>query len=273
MNARVTCLALALLLSAAPARAAAPPQAAMQSLMDHMSKGARTSRQGDWVTYRMDGGGARVHYWRMAVVGQEKDRYERDAVWLEVEFGTHPAMRSPLGQMKMLVALGEEADPKRHAITRLIASAGYGKPQEYSQEALEHALTKTPRPKEDAPKAKAPPPGAMPRPTIRTGKQARLMTHAGTVTAVPVEVVVRNTVIKRMWISRELPVINLAKIEIPGIGQSMEVAEYGVDAKSRIRMPLPNEPQVRLEYADQKFANLPWLQSEEGEEEEEEESP
>ncbi|WP_240359668.1 hypothetical protein [Pyxidicoccus trucidator] len=269
MNARVTCLALALLLSAAPARAAAPPQPAMQALMDHMSKGARTSRVGDWVTYRMDGGGARVHYWRMAVVGQEKDRYERDAVWLEVEFGTHPAMRSPLGQMKMLVALGEEENPKHHPITRLIASAGYGKPQEYSPEALEHSLKKKPPP-EEAPRAKAsPPPSAMPRPSVRAGKQSRLMTHAGTVTAVPVEVVLRSTVIKRMWISRELPVINLAKIEIPGIGQSMEVAEYGVDAKSRIRMPLPNEPQIRLEYAEQKFANLPWLQSEEGEEEEE----
>jgi hypothetical protein len=238
----------------------------MKALMDHMSRGVRASRVGDWVTYRMDGGGARVHYWRLAVVGQEKDRYDRDAVWLEVEFGTHPAMRSPLGQMKMLVALGDESTTK-HAITRLIASAGYGKPQEYAREALDQVLTqqRDRGPEQDAARA---PQGPRPNPVIRSGKEARLMTHAGTVTAVPVEVLLRSTVIKRMWMSREIPIIHLAKIEIPGIGQSMEVAEHGVDAKSRIRMPLPNEPQVRLEYAEQKFANLPWLQEEEQEEEE-----
>ncbi|MCY1021975.1 hypothetical protein [Pyxidicoccus sp. MSG2] len=269
MKALALRFALAVLLVAMPAQAAAP---AMKALMDHMSRGARASRVGDWVTYRMDGGGARVHYWRMAVVGQEKDRYGRDAVWMEVEFGTHPAMRAPLGQMKMLVALGESNDPRRHAITRLIASAGYGKPQEYSQEALEAELKKNeqaPAPDEAA-RAKAAPEPALTaayRPVVRSGKEARLMTHAGTVTAVPVEVVMRSTVIKRMWMSREIPVINLAKIEIPGIGQSMEVAEYGVDAKSRIRMPQPNEPQIHLEYAEEKFANLPWLQ------EDEEESP
>ncbi|WP_163998326.1 hypothetical protein [Pyxidicoccus caerfyrddinensis] len=271
MKALVTCLVLAVLLATGPARAASSgPAPTMKALMDHMSRGARASRVGDWVTYRMDGGGARVHYWRMAVVGQEKDRYERDAVWMEVEFGTHPAMRAPLGQMKMLVVLGEADDPRRHAITRLIASAGYGKPQEYSQEALEAMLDKKKEPAPDAARAKAAPAPAVPaayRPVVRSGKEARLMTHAGTVTAVPVEVVVRSTVIKRMWMSREIPVINLAKIEIPGIGQSMEVAEYGVDAKSRIRMPQPTEPEIHLEYADEKFANLPWLQ------EEEEESP
>ncbi|MBZ4417736.1 hypothetical protein [Myxococcus sp. RHSTA-1-4] len=271
MKTFATCWVLAALLVAAPARAAGGPPPAMKALMDHMARGARASKVGDWVTYRMDGGGARVHYWRMAVVGQEKDRYERDAVWLEVEFGTHPAMRSPLGQMKMLVALGEE-HPARHAITRLIASAGYGKPQEYSQEALEHVLTeqRNRKTEDDEPRPSAPPRGPPPTPVVRAGKEARLMTHAGTVTAVPVEVVLRSTVLKRMWMSREIPVIQLAKIEIPGIGQSMEVAEYGVDAKSRIRMPLPNEPQIRMEYAEQKFANLPWAQAED---EAEEESP
>ncbi|NMO21752.1 hypothetical protein HPC49_38420 [Pyxidicoccus fallax] len=258
---------LAVLLVAAPSRAAGgPPPPAVKTLMDHMARGARDSKVGDWVTYRMDGGGARVHYWRIAVVGQEKDRYERDAVWLEVEFGTHPAMRSPLGQMKMLVALGEE-HPTRHAITRLIASAGYGKPQEYSREALEQALSEEKqRNTGDEDEPRPAPKASRPVPVVRSGKEARLMTHAGTVSAVPVEVVLHSTVLKRIWMSREIPVIQLAKVEIPGIGQAMEVAEYGVDAKSRIRMPLPNEPQIRLEYAEQKFANLPWAQVEDAEE-------
>ena len=86
---------LALRFALAVLLAACPPSrvpAGMKALRDHLARGARTSAVGDWVTYRLDGGGARVHYWRMAVVGEEKDQYERDAVWLEMEMGTHPAM-------------------------------------------------------------------------------------------------------------------------------------------------------------------------------------
>lgn len=83
------------------------------------------------------------------------------------------------------------------------------------------------------------------------------MTLAGTVAAVPVEVVMKNTVIKRMWLSREIPLLNLAKIEIPGIGHAMEVAEYGIDAKPRMRIPAPDAPKIKLEYADAILDDLP----------------
>ncbi|MBJ6764011.1 hypothetical protein JGU66_24830 [Myxococcaceae bacterium JPH2] len=254
-------VALAVGLVASPGRASAPPPM-MRALMDHMARGVRSAQVGDWVTYKLDGGGARVHYWRLAFVGQEKDRHGRDAMWLEIEIGTHPAMRAPLGQMKMLVAL--EGAGTQEPITRLIASAGYGKPQEYSSEALEHVL-KEGRERPDGP-PEAPPTAAeraLPPPVIRSGREARLMTQAGSVTAVPVEVVLRSTVLKRMWMSREIPIMHLAKIEIPGIGQSMEVVEHGVDAQPRIRMPTPTEVPIRLEYADQAFGKLPWLQEEE----------
>jgi len=189
----VKSLALALaLLVAAPAAASMPGKA----LMDHLAKGLRTTQVGDWVTYKLDGGGARVHYWRLAVVGQEKDKKGRDALWLEMEWGTHPAMKAPLAQMRMLIARGDGVAFDPSAITRLIVAIGFDRPQEYSQEALDWALAN-----HDPPASPAAPAGPPQRldspPVIRSGKETRLMTPAGTVTAVPIEVMYRSTVIKR----------------------------------------------------------------------------
>jgi hypothetical protein len=167
-------------------------------------------------------------------------------------------------QMRMLVA--REGDEIRYdAISRLFIGGPFDRPQEYSQEALEHVLKEQKEEQEriqqsrtvpaKAPNAKAPP-GADVKPVIRSGKETRLMTLAGTVTAVPVEVLFKNTVIKRMWISREVPLMNLVKMEIPGIAHTMEVAEYGIDAKPRMVMPPPDAPKVRLEYADSLFPDL-----------------
>jgi hypothetical protein len=251
------------LLVAAPA-GAAPPAPAVKELLAHMSRGMRAAKVGDWVTYRMDGGGARVHYWRLAVVGEEKDKLGRDAVWLEMDMGTHPEFRSPLGQMRMLVARDEAGEIQYDAITRLFMAGPFNRPQELTQEALDHVVKtqqqeREAREQRKAARAAATPVPANPsaRPVIRSAKEARLMTHAGTVSAVPVEVVYRTTVVKRMWMSREIPLMHLAKIEIPGIGQTMEVAGYGIDAKPRMVLPLPETPKVRLEYADRVFPDLP----------------
>lgn len=251
---RVLALAL-MLLVAAPAPAAMPGK----ELMDHLAKGLRTTQVGDWVTYKLDGGGARVHYWRLAVVGEERDKLGRDALWLEMEWGTHPAMRAPLAQLRMLIARGDGVAFDPNAVTRLIAAIGFDRPQEYSQEALDWALTKHEQPA--APPA--PPAQQLPSPpVIRSGKETRLMTPAGTVTAVPIEVMYRSTVIKRTWLSREIPILQLAKIEIPRISHALEVAEYGVNAKSRMLLPDPKTPQVKLEYAEKAFPQLPSLEEE-----------
>lgn len=88
------------------------------------------------------------------------------------------------------------------------------------------------------------------------------MTPAGTVTAVPVEVMYRSTVIKRTWVSREIPILQLAKIEIPRISHALEVAEYGVNAKPRMLLPDPKTPLVKMEYAEKSFPQLPSLEEE-----------
>ncbi len=247
-------LALALVLfAAAPASAAMPGK----SLLDHMAKGLRTTQVGDWVTYKLDGGGARVHYWRLAVVGEEKDRLGRDALWLEMEMGTHPAMRAPLSQLRMLIARGEGVSFEPGGVTRLVVAMGFDRPQEYTQEALDWALTKRPPPRPPAAPQRLPSP-----PVVRSGQETRLMTPAGTVTAVPIELMYRSTVIKRTWMSREIPILQLAKIEIPRIAHALEVFEYGVNAKPRMLLPDPKTPKVKLEYADKAFPQLPWLEEE-----------
>jgi hypothetical protein len=243
-----------LLLVAYPASASIPAK----PLLDHLAKGLRTTQVGDWVTYKLDGGGARVHYWRLAVVGQEKDKLGRDALWLEMDMGTHPEMRAPLSQIRMLIAKGDGVAFDPNGVTRLIVAMGFDRPQEYSHEALDWTLTRHARPKPPAPRQ-----GKVPyTPVVRLGQETRLMTPAGTLTAVPIEVLYRSTVIKRTWMSREVPILNLAKIEIPRIAHALEVHEYGVNAKPRMLLPDPKTPLVKMEYADKAFPQLPWLEEE-----------
>lgn len=249
--------ALVLMVVLAASAASASPPATVRTLLEHMARGGRDMRVGDWVTYRLDGGGARVHYWRLAVVGSEKDKLGRDAFWLEMEVGTHSAMRAPLGQLKLLVASGESLGAQG-AVTRLIVGYGFDKPQEYSQEALEQALReRPPSPPDPGEPAEKPEPRLTEPPVVQSGQPQRLMTLAGTVSAVPVEVRYRKTVVKRMWMSRDIPVMHLARIEIPGIREALEVADFGVDATPRMRMPEPGAPKVRLEYAEKAFPSLP----------------
>ena len=77
------------------------------------------------------------------------------------------------------------------------------------------------------------------------------MTAAGTVAAIPVEVMFRSTVVKRLWMSRQVPVLHLAKLEIPAIEHSMEVRDFGIDAKPRMVLPGPDDPKIRVERYDE----------------------
>ena len=52
-------LVVAAVVLALPTRVEANPA---RELVQHMSRGARPARMGDWVTYRFNGGGVRVYY-------------------------------------------------------------------------------------------------------------------------------------------------------------------------------------------------------------------
>jgi hypothetical protein len=93
--------------------------------------------------------------------------------------------------------------------------------------------------------------------SIQRGKPARVMTLAGSVTAEPLEVLYKRTLLKRYWISPEIPILRVAKLEFPGIKYIMEVRDYGVDAKPRIVLPAPGAKKITLEPA----SSLPdWMQ-------------
>jgi hypothetical protein len=251
MNALVCALTVALL-GAAPA-AEMPREGRMlfEAAPERMD-----ARVGEWVTYQMDG--AQQAFMRLAVVGEQKDEKNRDAVWVELEFGQHPAMKAPMAQFLMLVA--RETGLRREGISRLFLTQGVEKLQEVDKDALPFFLGES---------EKGSPAPATPAPTsaqvqagkdsaVKRGKPSRLMTLAGTVTAEPLEVVYRNNlVLKRYWVSREIPLLRLAKIELPAIRYTMEVRDYGVDARQRMIVPAPNAKKITLEPA----SNFPaWMQ-------------
>jgi len=213
------------------------------------------ARVGEWVTYQMDGG-PQQGFVRLAIVAEQKDAQGRDSVWVEMEFGDHAAMKAPLAQMLMLVA--REKGLRKEGVSRLFLTQGFEKLQEVDTKAMPFFLGK---PEKDASRP-TPLPATAQLPagknsTVKRGKPSRLMTLAGTVTAEPVEVTYRNLVLKRYWMSRDVPLMRLAKIEFPSIKYSMEARDFGVDAKPRIVLPAPHAKKITME----PVSNLPsWMQ-------------
>jgi len=258
MSALMCALTVTLLATAPTQPATAPTQLSTEGRM--LFEAAPThldARVGEWVTYQMNG--IRQGFMRLAVVGEQKDMQNRDAVWLEVEFGLHPEMKAPMGQFLMLVARDSGMRPE--GISRLFLTQGIEKLQEVDKEAMPFFLGEPGKGKEAPRPAPAPSSAQIAAgkdTVVKRGKPARLMTLAGTVTAEPMEVVYRgNLVLKRYWVSREIPLLRLAKIEMPSIRYTMEVRDYGVDAKPRMVLPAPGDKKMTLEPA----SNLPaWMQ-------------
>ena len=65
--------------------------------------------------------------------------------------------------------------------------------------------------------------------------------------AVPIETRYRQTVLQRIWVSRDVPVTHVAKIELPPVDHSLAVHDYGFGAQPRMRMPSPGMPKVGVE--------------------------
>ncbi|AKJ02679.1 hypothetical protein ATI61_11767 [Archangium gephyra] len=197
------------------------------------------ARVGEWVTYQMDGG-PQPGFLRLAVVAEQKDARGRDAVWVELEFGQHPALKAPLAQFLLLVA--RDTGLRTEGVSRLFVTQGFEKLQEVDTSALPFFLG-SPRP---------PPSARLPvgqGSTVRRGPPTRLMTFAGTVTAEPLEVRHRQLVLKRYWVSRELPILHLAKLEFPPIRYALEVRDHGLDARPRLVPPSPGDKKITLEPA------------------------
>jgi hypothetical protein len=212
------------------------------TLLAHMRRAIGHAEPGEWITYRTDGGGGRVSYWRFALVGAEKDALGREAFWVELEIGQDKTLVSPMAQMRMLIA--KEGDRSPSPLTRLIVSLGADKSQEVPAAALDQLLARSHPAYPRIALASSEGPA-----TIRTGAERRLMTSAGTVNAVPVEIRREEVLLQRLWISYQLPFLHLAKIEMPGIGYSLEVSDFGAGASSRMVLPTRSEPNSQAEIA------------------------
>jgi hypothetical protein len=220
---------------------------ASQALISHMQKGMSQTKVGDWVTYELNRGDGHPYYWRLAVVGEEKDEKGRDAFWVEIDTGDHHALKAPLSQMRFLVA--KSTGLSDEGITRMMVTFGYEKPQELDAKALEFMKNDRGVPDEPGPTPTAADVKAA-QFSVRTGSESQLMTAAGTVRAVPVEMKLKNTVLKRIWMSAQIPVLHVAKVEIPAIGHSMEVRDFGGAASGRMVLPGPGDQKIRLESYD-----------------------
>ncbi|MFY0521803.1 hypothetical protein ACN28I_00820 [Archangium gephyra] len=228
----LVCALSLLLLGAAPAEVS-------RGLLFEAAPGRLDARVGEWVTYQMDGG-PQPGFFRLAAVAEQKDAQGRDAVWVELEFGQHAELKAPLAQFLLLVA--RDTGLRAEGVSRLFVTQGFEKLQEVDTAALPFFLG-TP----------GPPPSARlavgQGSTVSRGAPTRLMTFAGTVTAEPLEVRYRQLVLKRYWVSRELPILHLAKIEFPPIRYSLEVRDYGLDARPRLVPPAPSDKKITLEPA------------------------
>lgn len=219
------------------------PRDGLELLRESMQRADNQVKVGQWVTYRFSAPDRKPKFWRFAAVAEEKDKLGRDAVWYEMEAGEHSEFRAPLLQMKMLLA--KESGFSKAGMTRLIVQVGASKPQEVSDDMIAQVISPENEPSRDNPTVPIPKdPSLLPK--TKALPRTSLMTLAGTVSATPVEISVRNTPIKRMWVSEQIPLLHLAKLELPGLDYSVEVRDYGINAKPRMLKPPPELPKIKV---------------------------
>jgi hypothetical protein len=204
----------------------------------HLAAQLSEARVGQWVTYALRTGDGWTSYVRIAVVGEEMDSSGHSAQWVEVELAQHPTFAAPLAQARALVS--RQAGPLRDRVTRLYLAQGADPPLEVDRATLS-AWLREGRGGAEGPGA----PGGTAK--VRVGQETLLMTPAGSVPAVPVEVYDRGVRIERLWMSSSIPVLRLAKWELPAIRHLVEVVDHGLDATARMILPPSNSPKIRVD--------------------------
>lgn len=212
-----------------------------ETVMQYAKDGLSHAKVGEWVQYKLDATGRQKSFLRLAVVGEQKDELGRPAYWLEMEFGDHPKLPAPLMQVAMLVSRKEGFT--KAGVSKVFVGMITGRVQELAPGEIEKFLADWDKP---SPVLK-PPAGETNPAHVRRTRPTQLMTLAGTVTATSADMMYRDTIIQRIWVSEQLPLFKLVKIEMPAIGHTLEINDYGIDARPRIRLPGPDVPKLRLE--------------------------
>ncbi len=57
----------------------------------------------------------------------------------------------------------------------------------------------------------------------------------------------KQTLIKRIWMSEQVPILAPREDRVPGVDHSMEVRDFGVDAKPQMVLPTPDFPKIDLD--------------------------
>lgn len=246
-------LVLTALLSSAPASApgARPFGPATDAAFDRYGTSMSLGKVGEWVTYRIKSPRA-TNYLRIAVVGEEKDKKGRPAVWVEIDAGGHHAMEAPMMQLRFLQARGQPLD--REGVTRMFVAIGTGKPQEVEPSRLPEMLGERQKPMVQG--------SYSPELKVSASAAARLMTLAGTIEARKTEIRVGQVLLHQIWVSDRVPLMKLAKLDMPAIRHAMEVRDFGIDARPRMVLPSADEPKLNIEPGGE----FPDEEEEEGEE-------
>ncbi len=204
--------------------AAAAPLPGAGLVAEGLQETLSSARVGQWVTFELSGSD-RPYFWRIAAVAEQRDDEGRPAVWLELELGSHPAMRAPMVQLKLLVARGGGLDAR--AVSQAFIAFGADRPRALAQRDLPRFFAR------DNPVARAATPLSRDL-HVRRGEPTRLLTFGGTVTATPVETRFRDTVIKRFWLCDAVPLLHLAQLELPALGYALEARDWGLGAKPQM---------------------------------------
>jgi hypothetical protein len=77
-----------------------------------------------------------------------------------------------------------------------------------------------------------------------------LLTLGGTVTARPWEVRFGATLVQRLWLCDQIPLLGLAKLELPAIGYALEARGWGLDAKPQMAPIDTTAATIRMEHDD-----------------------
>ncbi len=211
---------MAVLILAGPSAAAGPPPGAVPPGADSAPVLQR-ARVGEWVTYRLDGGGGRVSYLRLAVTSEQPDASGRPAVWVDLELGLEERLRAPLARISVLAARQEGLT--RAGISRLIVGAGSARPQELDPAGFSRWV---PAPLLSAPTA----PGRAQVVTV----ERSVSTPAGTVRARCAQTTLGDQVLHSVCTHPGIPLLGLAEVSLPRLGHSLRLQASGVAASRRM---------------------------------------
>ena len=200
----------------------AAPEGAAQVLLAPLQTGTASARAGQWVTYQVTTASGLTVFLRLAAV---KDEPAEHAIWVEVEAGLTAGMESPLLQLALLCE--RDGDRLTGRVRRAFAAVAHEPAAPLPPALLAKARM-------EAPSDDRPPPADF---RFRLGAPQDLATRAGRLTARPWELVYKGQVVKRMWMSDAVPLLHLARIEVPAVGQRIDLHDAGEGAEPRVKLP------------------------------------